>query len=325
MTKIEAIWHAIRRGAAGTTVPETGWVFVRVDDHHRFDIYAGIDSGGSAMLAIGTSSRPPAIDADTGALEYIRVQRAGGSWIMGLRLGKTGLETVFGRLCQDLADAAAGVATEAALINLFRERLLLWKRLFRDGGSGLMEDFQIKGLLAELLALEEFITVEPSDPLVPLLAWIGPAGASQDYVFSGHAVEVKAVSPAADTVSISSAEQLDSSVPLGLRVYELRLASPSEPKALTLPSLVSRIEVLLVEMPSASSLLRTRLLEAGFIEHEHYHTVAFTLESVRQYSVEDGFPRLIPKHLPAGIPAVAYTILLSSISSFLIRQDAHGL
>lgn len=325
MTKIEALWHALRTGAAGTTVPETGWALKRVDDYHRFDIYAGIDSWGSAMLAVGTSSRPPAVDADTGALEYIRIQRVGGSWVMGLRLGKTGLETVFGRLCQDLADAAIGVATEAALINLFRERLLLWKRLFRDGGSGLMENFQIKGLLAELLALEEFIAAEPSDPLAPLLAWTGPAGASQDFVFSGHAVEVKAVSPAADTVSISSAEQLDSSVPLGLRVYELRHASPSEPKAITLPSLVARIEILLVDMPSASPLFRTKLLEAGFIEHEHYHTVAFTLEKVRQYSVDDGFPRLIPIHLPAGIPAVVYNILLSSISSFLTHQDAHGL
>lgn len=64
------------------------------------------------------------------------------------------LEQVFGRLCQDLIDAAAKVATEAALVSLFRERLLLWKRLFRDGGSGFLQKFQIKGLIAELLALD---------------------------------------------------------------------------------------------------------------------------------------------------------------------------
>jgi hypothetical protein len=324
MTRIEEIWHAIRQGTAGTTLPETGWALVRVDDRHRFDIYAGMDSGGAAMLAVGTSSRPPGMDAETGALEYVRIQRAGGSWIMALRLGKAGLETVFGRLCQDLADAAADVATEAALINLFRERLLLWKRLFRDGGSGLLENFQIKGLTAELLALEGFIAACPTDPLAPLLAWTGPAGACQDFIFSEHAVEIKAVSPAAEAVGISSAEQLHDSVPLELRVYALREASPSEANAVTLPTLVSRIERLISDTQSAGTLFRNRLLEAGFIEHDHYHTVAFTLSSVRGYAVADGFPRLVPANLPAGIPTVMYSILFSSISPFLKHHYAHA-
>lgn len=324
MTKIEALWRAIRNGAAGTTVPETGWVFVRVDEVHRFDIYAGMDSSGAALLAFGTSSRPPGIDADTGALEYLRIQRAGGGWIMALRLGNAGLETVFGRLCQDLADAATLVATEAALVNLFRERLLLWKRLFRDGGTGLLEKFQIKGLVAELLALEVFIHAQPADPLAPLLAWTGPSGASQDFIFSGHAVEVKAVSPVAESVGISSAEQLDGAVPIGLSVYVLREASPSEAGAVTLTSLVSRVEMLLADTPAASTLFRTRLLEAGFIDHDYYHSVAFTVAGLRQYRVEEGFPRLTPAQLPPGIPTVVYSILFSSITPFLIHSNVHA-
>lgn len=324
MTRIEELWHSIRRDAAKTSSPEDGWKLVRIDPRHPFDIYAGVDGSGFAVLAIGTSTRPPAIDADTGALEYIRLQRASGRWIMGLRLAGPGLEEVFGRLCQDLVDTAAGVATEAALVSLLRERLQLWKRLFRDGGSGLLQKFQIKGLIAELLALEDFICAHPTDPLLPLISWTGPGGTSQDFLFAGRAVEVKAVSPVADTVSISSAEQLDAPVPLALRVCQLRESSPSEPGALTLPLLVSRIEQLFAGVPQASATFREKLLEAGYVEHEYYQTVAFTPLETRHYGVRDGFPRLVRTNLPAGIPDVAYTIRFSSIEIFLIPENPYA-
>jgi hypothetical protein len=324
MTRIEELWLAIRRDTAGEQVPEGSWTLVRVDPQHPFDIYAGMDGDGSAMLAISVSSRPPAIDADTGALDYVRIQRASGHWLMGLRLEGPRLEAVFGRLCQDLADMAAGVATETALVALFRERLLLWKRLFRDGGSGLLQKFQIKGLIAELLALEEFIGANSADPLEPLTAWTGPSGTSQDFLFAGHAVEVKAVSPEAEAVGISSAEQLDAPVPLSLRVCVLREASPSEPEALTLPLLAARIEQLLTSVAGATAAFRDKLLEAGYVEHDHYRNIAFTPMETSQYAVSDGFPRLVPATLPPGIPKVTYTVLFSSITSFLTPRHSHA-
>lgn len=321
MTRIEELWQSIRRDAYAGPVSEDGWRLVRVDPHHPFDIYAGVDDNGSVMMAIGTSVRPPAIDADTGSLGYIRLQRAAGRWIMGLRLEGRGLEGVFGRLCQDLADAAVGVATEAMLVSLFRERLLLWKRLFRESGTGLLQKFQIKGLIAELLALEDMIRSHPADPLLPILSWIGPGGTSQDFLYASSAVEVKAVSPAAEAVSISSAGQLDAPVPLTLRVSVLREASPSELGALTLPRLVSRVEHCIAGFQHACSTFREKVLEAGYVEHEYYQTVAFTLLETRHYAVREGFPRIVPAGLPAGIPDVTYTIQLSSIEGFQIPEN----
>jgi len=324
MTRIEQLWLEIRRDMAGEQLAGSSWTLIRVDPRHPFNIYAGVNGNGSAMLAIGVSSRPLAIDADTGALGYVRIQRAGGDWVMGLRLEEPGLETVFGRLCQDLVDTAAGVATETALVALFRDRLLLWKRLFRDGGSGLLQKFQIKGLIAEMLALEEFISANAADPLQPLAAWTGPKGTSQDFLFAGYAVEVKAVSPDAEAVGISSAKQLDAPVPLSLRVCVLREASPSEKGALTLPLLVTRIEELLADSAGATAAYRDRLLEAGYVEHDHYQNTAFTPMETRHYAVGDGFPRLVPATLPAGIPNVTYSILFSSITPFLNPPNSHA-
>lgn len=324
MTRIEEIWHSIRSESAGAAMPEDGWILVRIDPSHPFDVYAGMDRTDCVMLAIGISFRPPSVDADTGALEYVRQQRANGQWIMGLRLAGAGLDAVFGRLCQDLVDAAAGVATETALVALFRERLLLWKRLFRDGASGLLQKFQIKGLIAELLTLEGFVSESRSDLIEPLLAWTGPAGSSQDFLFSRHAVEVKAVSPNTAAVSISSLKQLDAPVPLTLQVLVLRESSTSEPEALTLPLLVCRIENTLSSVAGAAPLFRKRLLEAGYVEHDHYETVAFSHLETRLYHVGEGFPRIVVATVPAGIPEVSYNILFSSIIQFLNVPSPHA-
>lgn len=323
-TKIEDIWKAIRYEATTCPPNDNGWKLVRLDPDHPFDIYAAVDANGLAMLAIGMSALPPSIDGDTGALDYIRFQRSGGRWLMGLRLAGQGLEGVFGRLCQDLADAAGEVATETALVALFRERLMHWKRLFRDGGNGLLQKFQIKGLIGELIALEEFIRLHPDEPLLSLLAWTGPGGTSQDFLFSDHAVEVKAVSANAVAVSISSAEQLDCLLPLVLRTYVLREAATEEAGALTLPLLAARIEQLLAVVPGGVAVFREKLLESGYVEHEYYRSVAYSLLETRLYSVVSAFPRIIPASLPVGIPDVSYSILFSVLEKFRVleTQDA---
>lgn len=322
MTRIESLWQAIRHEAAGNRISEGEFRLVRVDSQHPFEIYAGVDGAGSVMLAMGVSARPPVIDADTGALNYIRTQRAGGTWIMALRLAGSDLEQVFGRLCQDLIDAAAHVATEAALVSLFRERLLLWKRLFRDGGSGLLQKFQIKGLIAELLALEAFMVPHTDDPAVPVISWVGPAGADQDFLFADCAVEIKAVSPGSEKVGIASAGQLCADVPLELHLYILRESSPSEAGAISLPALASRIEQRLSDRPDALHAYRSKLMEAGYVEHDFYQSVAFTLMETRRYAVCDDFPRLVRPGLSEAIADVTYSILLSSIAPFQILENS---
>ncbi len=324
MTKIEDLWQVMRNEATTSPQTDNGWKLVRLDPDHPFDIYAAIDENGLAMLAIGTSALPPSINGDTGALDYIRFQRFGGRWLMGLRLAGQGLEDVFGRLCQDLADAAAEVATETALVALFRERLMLWQRLFRDGGNGLLQRFQIKGLMGELIALEEFIQLRPDEPLLSVMAWTGPEGTSQDFLFSDHAVEVKAVSANAVAVSISSAKQLDCLLPLILRTYVLREASAEEAGALTLPLLAARIEQLLAGSPGGNAVFREKLLEAGYVEHEYYRSVAYSPLESRHYAVSPAFPRIIPALLPVGIPDVSYSILFSALEKFRVleTQDA---
>lgn len=100
MTKIESLWQELRQKSVGESLMEGDFRLVRLAVESLHNIQAGMDGAGNVLLAIEINSRPPEIDIGTKALEYFRHQRAGGSWLMVLRLTRNELEQVFGRLCQ---------------------------------------------------------------------------------------------------------------------------------------------------------------------------------------------------------------------------------
>ena len=318
-TKIEELWRDALQQARNKPIEANGYRLTRIAPESRFDIYAGVDSSSFVLLAIGIHARPPNIATDSSSLDYFRQQRMDGSWLMVLRLRQNGLETVFGRLCQDLADAAEGVPDEKALVTLFRERLNLWKKLFQHGGSGFLQPHEIKGLIAEMLVLELLIRNGVRDVNETVSGWIGPLGADQDFMYSDRAIEVKAIGPGAESISISSLEQLDCTVPIDLILVTLRPATPGEPGVIGLNGLAARIEGLIAESPEALNIFKERLLEARYVEHEFYETLLFEPTSIVAYSVKNTFPKLVRDMVPAGIVCASYSIGIDSIAEF--RSD----
>lgn len=316
MTKIEELWRDALQQARTKPIEANGYRLIRMAPESRFDIYAGIDSSSFVLLAIGIQARPPNIATDSSSLDYFRQQRKDGSWLMVLRLQQNGLETVFGRLCQDLVDAAEGVPDEKALVILLRERLNLWKKLFQHGGSGFLQPHEIKGLIAEMLVLELLLRDGERDIYETVSGWVGPLGADQDFMYADRAIEVKAVGPGADSISISSLEQLDCTVAMHLVLATLRPATPGEPGAIGLNALAARVEGMIAESPDALNTFKERLLEARYVEHEFYETVLFEPMSITAYSILDTFPKLIRDMVPAGIVSASYSIEIDSIAEF---------
>lgn len=319
MTKIEELWRDALQQARTKPIEANGYRLTRMAPESRFDIYAGVDSSSFVLLAIGIHVRPPNIATDSSSLDYFRQQRKDGSWLMVLRLRQNGLETVFGRLCQDLVDAAEGVPDEKALVILFRERLNLWKKLFQHSGSGFLQPHEIKGLIAEMLVLELLLRDGQRDIYETVSGWVGPLGADQDFMYADRAIEVKAVGPGADSISISSLEQLDCTVAMHLVLVTLRPATPGEPGAIGLNALAARVEGMIAESPDALNTFKERLLEARYVEHEFYETVLFEPMSIAAYSISDTFPKLIRDMVPAGIVSASYWIEIDSIAEF--RSD----
>lgn len=315
-TKIEELWRDAKQQARLKPIEPNAYRLIRIDLESRFDIYAGIDSSSFVLLALGIHSRPPNIATESSSLDYFRQQRQDNSWLMVLRLRQNGLETVFGKLCQDLIDAAAGVPDEKGLVSLFRERLNLWKKLFQHGASGFLQPHEIKGLLAEMLVLESLILDGARNVNETVTSWTGPLGADQDFVYSDRTIEVKALGPGTDSISISSLEQLDCAVPMHLVVLRMRQAATGEPNSVGLNSLVARIEGMIATYPEALNIFRERLLEARYVEHEYYDTVLFEAVSTHSYLVAEQFPRLVRDGVPTGIVNASYAIDIEAIAEY---------
>lgn len=315
-TKIEVLWKESLRHAQTNPIEPNGYRLNRITPESRFGIYAGVDSSSFLLLAICINFRPPNIATESTSLDYFRQQRKDGTWFMVLRLRQGGLETVFGRLCQDLVDAAEGMPDEKALVALFRDRLYLWKKLFQQGGRGLLQINQIKGLIAEMLVLEALIDRGEMSLEEAVSGWIGPAGADQDFLYSDQAFEVKAFALGAETISISSLKQLDCNVPLHLITLTMRQASTGDHNASSLNSIVARIEGKIAASPEALNVFRERLLEACYVDNDFYDTVLFEAAERTIYSVIDDFPKLTSATVASGVVGATYSISIEAISSF---------
>lgn len=322
MTKIESLWQKVREEIHQSPIGDNEFKLIRLDPDSPHNLTAGIDGMGNLMLAAEINSRPPDIDVGTRALEYFRHQRSGGNWLMVLRLIGEGLDQVFGRLCQDLIDEAVHAPSQAALIKLFQRRLLLWKKLFQQGGNGCLEKYQIQGLMAELLALESLLARENSSVMDTVMAWTGPLKKDQDFIFSDHSIEIKAISPKVDKVGISSVSQLYSDGSLELWIYLLREAASDGDTALGIMDLIARLENrLALNCPDALPVFRGLLLEAGYVEQECYESSCFNILGLEKYRVSEGFPRLIPDDIPQGISDISYSISLAELDPFKISLE----
>lgn len=322
MTKIEQLWLKIREDILQAPIRDDEFKLIRLDPASPHNLTAGIDGAGNLILAAEINSRPPDIDVGTRALEYFRHQRSGGNWLMVLRLTGENLDQVFGRLCQDLIDEATSAPSQAALINLFQKRLLLWKKLFQQGVNGSLEKYQIKGLMAELLALESLIYRDDSSIMDTIISWTGPLKKDQDFIFSDRSIEIKAISPTADKIGIASASQLQSLVSLELWIYFLREAGSDNEAALGIMDLIARLESrLALSCPEALPIFRGLLLEAGYVEQECYESSYFNIVKLEKYKVSEGFPRITLEDIPESISEISYSISLAGLESFKLPQE----
>lgn len=313
--KIEQLWNEMVSNLENAHFSEGEFVLRLVISDVPFKIFAGLDLNHKRLLALETSVKTPDIILETEAISYFRQQRLSGEWLLVLRLEKIELTPVFGRLCQDLIDTAISIQTQTGLVKFFVERLHLWKKLFQDGSNGLLERHQIKGLLAELITLERLLDMRTEDKLTTLVAWTGPQGADQDFVFSDVAIEVKAISPSTTKIGISSIEQLEAIQPIELWVYMLRDCG-NQPESTNLNSQYIKIESKLSSEPMPLKIFREKMLDAGYVEHEYYENFNFTIIDFMKFEVLDCFPKLAREHMHAGITNATYSISIDALADF---------
>jgi hypothetical protein len=283
------------------------------DADHPLRLFFGYDVTGERIFFLITNEPPKIVPEQSHSIQVTLSRRQDGYYTIMLRLLEAAQYQVFAHLCWDLAEFTRSCSDDARGVITFIERFKKWQRLLQRGRDGLLSGAQIKGLVGELLFMEQYLfNIYGTEKSIK--GWLGPTGADQDFVFEDYWYEVKAVDPGVLTVKISSLEQLDNDANGQLGIVLLEKTSDNHPSVVSLNSMIERIrDRLSIDMASLS-LFEKRLEEIGYIDSKEYSEDLFVLHKIRRFMVADGFPRIRRSMVAPAVARVTYELSIGSIS-----------
>jgi hypothetical protein len=310
---LEDLWREL---AAKGTGPR----YIRVDDQHPLDLYAGLDAEGSQLLFLLADSEPSVLAKQFQAFNVTSHHRQDGRWALNVRLLRRDFSRIFAQLCQDLVDTSRTGCSSAQAPDFILDRIFRWERLLARDRSGLLDESSLRGLIGELVFMEQ-CAMPAIGARAAVEGWHGPLDAAQDFHFADCLVEVKAAGGGSSQVTISSAEQLDVyGSPLFLIVVSLESTSERTDESFNLPQLVSRVRGSLTGNEELLSVFEERLTLAGYIKRDEYEARIFILRGIRHYAVLDNFPRLKRSDLASAIVDIRYVLDVSRCREFERRS-----
>jgi hypothetical protein len=137
--------------------------------------------------------------------------------------------------------------------------------------------------------------------------WGGPMDGLHDFLGHGTAIEVKSTLGTGQHMRISSASQLDTTGLERLLIGRPRFCE--DPAGITLADLATTIRSeIAMQAPSVLADFNDKLLRAGFIAGEPSGGIMVILTEFYGFDVRDGFPRITPANLAAGLEQVWYSV-----------------
>ena len=245
-------------------------------------------------------------------VERVDPYHDGKTWLALTRKASGGIDLFLSMVCDvsGALDAEAG-ADEQRLLRVFLGRVRAWQEFMRKGAQALSPEAEI-GLIGELTLLSAIIEAGVPSALA-IESWVGPLDGIQDFNLGTGAIEVKAtLSPAGFPARIGALEQLDDSVRQPLFVAGARLRQTEGGQSL--PDFVAALRSVVKGDAEAERLLAERLVAAGYFDaHADRYPRRFDLAGTRVIEVGQGFPRLTPGAVPAGILRAMYDIDLDKV------------
>jgi hypothetical protein len=246
-------------------------------------------------------------------------RRDDGKWLLMLMLRRNDLKPLFSHLVTDLVDIAGNASRDDAPNKLIT-RLGHWQKLLSRSPSGVLEDHELRGLLAELRFLQ-FEAVPIRQALPGLTAWKGPDRGTRDFRFPDVEVEIKAITRTGKTVTISSIEQLsDAVVPVILAAGVVELFDDPLGAQSSVADFVAQLRKLLEANKDAQEMFETKLARAGYADLPAYSERFVSFGPLGFYLIKSEFPRLNRPALHAGIVSATYDVSIQSLEPFRVRH-----
>ena len=243
--------------------------------------------------------------------------------LLVLRLRDPSQRGVFQTLCRDIISVTGWAATEAEAVSTALMRTWRWHHLLRGGSGDMLSPEEQKGLMGEMLALENILLPHISASAA-VTAWRGPLGAPKDFEIGRVAVEVKARrSGATPHIAITSEDQLDEGgvVSLFLYVVQLDEAPDDTVDGVTVSESADRLQRQLFSLdPASVADFETLLSAAGLRPEDDYSRYRWLEGPGRLYHVRDNFPRILRGDLRPGISRVRYDVSLTDCEPFSVES-----
>lgn len=298
-------------------IPFYGGGYKRIDDTHPLEWYIGYEDINQKTILLLTNNDPGSISSSKSIIASTG-QRHDGRWSISFRLIKKDNEDVFIHLCWDIIESSRDKSLGCATVNYIIERYNKWLKLMEHQQAGLMDESRRKGLIGEILFLEENIQ-NGMEIQVAIDGWIGPDGADQDFVYSNGWTEIKCTGISTDNISISSIEQLDAELPGWICVYFLDKTAPESRKGFTLKDKVDELRNAFKDNIRAREIFENKLFKYGYVDRKEYGEQKYKFGGKNKYKVDNNFPRLIKSNIPLQIVSAKYNISLAAIEEWRLK------
>ena len=297
------------------SMPVFGHGYLHVDGEHPLEINIGYEELNQKTLLIIDTGEIDDLPSSKSIIAY-NYLRQDGKWAISFRLIRKENEDVFIRLCWDIIESSRDESEN--VVEYILGRYIKWLKLMEHQRSDMMDASRQKGLIGELIYLQDCIHNIGS--LRAIDSWSGPDGADQDFVYDDSWTEVKTVTIAADSVAISSLEQLDVDSDGTLVIYFIDKTTPENACGFTLFEKVIETRLLLSSDHKASEKFEMKLFQYGYKDLKDYEKQNYKLSKKNIYSVTEHFPKLIKTNVPNPIVAAKYCISLVAIDEFMVKE-----
>lgn len=288
--------------------------FLQIDTMHPLEWYIGYQSISQKTLLLVSDTEIDIIESSKSMAVNRRRREVDNRWTLSFELLRDEQQDVFAILCCDVIEYSRAATSEKEALTLAISRYRQWGKLLELQRGGLMNENLQKGLLGELLFLEERINLREF-ALEAIQGWVGADGADQDFVYSDGWFEVKCIGASAIGVTISSLEQLDCSDAGELVIKRVDKTAPERSGAISLNDIVHRISSQLDG--EALDLFCAKLYSYGYIDLQEYSEQKYYCSATQRYRVDDSFPRITRKMAAKQIASLCYELNLPSLAEWL--------
>ncbi len=228
------------------------------------------------------------------------------------------LDEVFGLFIENIYESINDLETESMVISQIIDSIAKWKKLFDKIKSTLLTEEQQKGLIGELMFINESLEHGVQNETI-IENWFGPDYYNKDFIINNKGFEIKTTTQDRPTIKISSEQQLDKQ-DLGMLYLIQYNLEETKSNGFTLPELINKVRVEFSANYILKSKFDEKLIQIGFNDDDSakYET-KYKLIEKNIYNVNDDFPKITKSILPKGIFNSIYNIETLVLDKFKIE------